>query len=141
MSGRLSEEQIAEWIANGEHFEARSDGEGLSLCYPARFTAPCWKLRYRQGGQQRVLGLGSYRELPLDAARKLAAECRAELKRGGDVAVLLGEARHRRRKVAGNQQALSRAFAVLLKQAASHGAKRMTVTVEFESGGSESWAS
>lgn len=81
---KLTDLQIRDWIKCGEHFEQRGDGEGVFLCYPARFTTPVWKFRYRLAGKPRILNLGSYKTLSLADARKTAKEMRARVALGYD---------------------------------------------------------
>jgi hypothetical protein len=50
------------WVKASERFEQRSDGDGLCLSYRA---SPKWLFRYRFGGKQRVMNLGSYTVLSL----------------------------------------------------------------------------
>jgi integrase len=94
--GTLNDLTIKSWIKAGEHFEGRSDGDGLTLCWPERYAAPFWKFRYRYQGKQRVMKIGSYADLPLADARKAVKRLRAQVDLGHDVA---GEKQER--KVAG----------------------------------------
>jgi len=84
--GGFTDKQIKAWVKAGEHFDLRSDGGGLCLSFRENFSAPVWRLRYRFGGKQRVMVLGSYKDLPLADARKLAKELRARVSLGYDVA-------------------------------------------------------
>lgn len=84
--GKLTDVEICNWIKTGEHFEQRGDGDGLYLCFPARFASPVWKLRYRFAGHARIVNLGSYSKLSLAGARKTAKELRARVTLGYDVA-------------------------------------------------------
>lgn len=93
--GNLSDLQIRDRIKRGEHFEQRSDGDGLVLCYPERFAVPVWKLRYRLAGKQRIMNLGSYKTLSLAEARRTAKELRARVALGFDPA---GEKQERKRE-------------------------------------------
>lgn len=82
----LSDTQIRAWIKAGERFEGRGDGGGLVLCWPERYAVPFWKFRYRFAGKARVMNIGSYSNLSLANARKLAKELRAKVSLGHDVA-------------------------------------------------------
>ena len=83
--GKFTDKGIKTWIKHGEHFAMRSDGEGLGLCFPERFAAPVWRLRYWHGGKRRVIVLGSYRDLSLAEARKQARAYRSRVDSGEDV--------------------------------------------------------
>jgi hypothetical protein len=82
----LTDLQIRNWVKTGERFEQRGDGDGLSLSYRQDFAVPRWRFRYRLAGKRRVMDLGSYSDLSLAAARKLAKELRARVALGYDVA-------------------------------------------------------
>lgn len=82
----LSDIQIKNWIKNNERFEGRSDGNGLYLCFRKDLTTPQWRFRYRFGGKQRVMNLGSYKQLSLAEARKRVKELKANVLSGYDVA-------------------------------------------------------
>jgi integrase len=84
--GSLNDLAIKSWIKTGEHFEGRSDGDGLTLCWPERYAAPFWKFRYRYKGKQRVMKIGDYADLPLADARKAVKRLRAQVDLGHDVA-------------------------------------------------------
>jgi integrase len=83
---KLTDIQIKAWIKNGEHFEGRSDGDGLYLSYRETFAIPIWRLRYKIKGESRWLTMGSYSDLSLADARKQAKELRARVSLGYDVA-------------------------------------------------------
>lgn len=83
---KMTDIQIKAWIRADERFEARSDGNGLSLCFPEKYAAPFWRFRYRFSGKQRVMGIGSYAELSLAKARETAKELSARVALGYDVA-------------------------------------------------------
>lgn len=84
--GTLSDLQIRNWIKAGERFEQRGDGDGLSLRYRVNDATPRWRFRYRFDGKQRIMDLGTYADLSLADARKLAKELRARVALGYDVA-------------------------------------------------------
>ena len=93
--GKLTDLDIRNWMRSGERFEQRGDGDGVYLCFPARFAVPVWKLRYRFAGKPRTVNLGSYRDLSIAGARKTAKELRARVALGYDVA---GEKQERKRE-------------------------------------------
>ena len=93
--GKITDIEIRNWIRAGERFEQRSDGDGLYLSYRDRFAFPLWLFRYRFAGKQRVMGIGSYKELSLSDARKATKELRARVALGYDVA---GEKQERKRE-------------------------------------------
>lgn len=84
--GKLTDMAIRNWIRTGEHFEGRSDGDGLTLCWPDRYAIPFWRFRYRIGGKQRVIQIGSYGQVSLAKARGEAVKLRASVVLGHDVA-------------------------------------------------------
>lgn len=92
---KLTDMQIRAWIKAGEHFEGRSDGDGLVLCWPERYSAPFWKFRYRFQGAQRAVRLGGYSTLSLSKAREEAKLQAARVALGHDVA---GEKQERKRQ-------------------------------------------
>ncbi|HDR8931583.1 tyrosine-type recombinase/integrase [Burkholderia vietnamiensis] len=65
---------------------AKSDGAGLTFTLSAAGTAS-WILRFSHGGRRHELTLGTYPDLPLTAARKLAASKRVEVQQGVNPAV------------------------------------------------------
>lgn len=83
---KLTDIEIRNWIKAAEHFEQRGDGDGLYLCYRDAYATPVWKFRYRFDGKQRVMNMGSYRNVSLAEARRLAKELRARVSLGYDVA-------------------------------------------------------
>ena len=64
---------------------AKSDGNGLTLTLSKNGTS-AWILRYRHGGRQKELTIGRYPDITLAKARELAAEARANIQQGEDVA-------------------------------------------------------
>ncbi len=107
--GKLTDMEIRAWIRAKERFEQRSDGEGLYLSYRETFIVPLWLFRYRFAGKQRVMGLGSYRNLSLADARKTAKELRARVSLGYDVA---GEKQEHKREAAAKIEAAKNALTV-----------------------------
>lgn len=83
---KLTDIQIKAWIKKGEHFEGRSDGDGLVLCYRKEMSSPMWRFRYRFAGKQRQMFIGSYKVLSLADARKKIKELTAQVIMGHDVA-------------------------------------------------------
>ena len=92
---KLSDIEIRNWIKSNERFEMRGDGYGLYLSYRDTFTVPIWRFRYRFAGSPRIMNIGSYRDVSLADARKLAKEYRARVSLGYDVA---GEKQERKLK-------------------------------------------
>ncbi len=58
--GKLTDIQIRAWIKNGEHFEGRSDGDGLYLSFPENYSSPMWRFRYRFAGNKHRLAKGKF---------------------------------------------------------------------------------
>jgi len=109
--GKLSDVDIRRWIAAGERFEGKGDGDGLSLRYRLADAAPRWLFRYRLAGKSRVLHLGSYGALSLAAARKTAKEMRARVALGYDV---VAEKQDRRQKAAAKIEAAQNVVTVAM---------------------------
>ena len=84
--GKLNDMQIRAWIKANDHFEGRSDGDGLTLRFRETDSTPVWRFRYRFAGKPRVMNLGNYGTLSLADARKLTKELRARVALGHDVA-------------------------------------------------------
>ena len=82
----LTDIQIKSWIKSGERFEQRGDGGGLFLSFRTDMATPVWRFRYRFAGLRKVMTLGSYSDLSLAEARRLAKEMRARVALGYDVA-------------------------------------------------------
>jgi len=83
---KLTDMQIRAWIKAGEHFEGRSDGNGLYLRYRETDKSPVWRFRYKLAGKARVMLIGSYTDLSLSKARDAAKELSARVALGYDVA-------------------------------------------------------
>jgi hypothetical protein len=132
--GKLTDELISEWLDAGERFEMRGDGGGLYLSFKASLKTPAWLFRFRQHGEQHKLSLGHYPAMSLDDARQLAASYQRMVDDGESVIAAVGN-----KRVGETGKELARTFSAMLREASLHGAKRMTVTIEFEGG--ESWAS
>ncbi|RBL65141.1 hypothetical protein C3E98_044675, partial [Pseudomonas sp. MWU13-2625] len=84
--GKLTDMQIKAWIKAQEHFEARADGDGLYLSFPARYSVPFWRFRYKIAGKARAVVIGSYADLSLAKARETAKQLAARVALGYDVA-------------------------------------------------------
>ncbi|HEY9276950.1 MAG TPA: Arm DNA-binding domain-containing protein, partial [Methylotenera sp.] len=92
---KLSDMEIRNWIKSNERFDMRGDGDGLYLSYREAFAFPIWRFRYRFAGAQRIMNIGSYRDVSLADARKISKEYRARVSLGYDVA---GEKQERKRE-------------------------------------------
>ena len=105
----LSDMEIRNWIKSNERFEMRGDGDGLYLSYRETFASPIWRFRYRFAGKPRILNIGSYRDISLADARKIAKEYRARVSLGYDVA---GEKQQRKRDAIAKIEAEKNAYTV-----------------------------
>jgi hypothetical protein len=130
---KLTNELITEWIASNQRFEMRGDGGGLYFGFRTDQKTPVWLFRFRQFGEQHKLTLGSYPSISLESARDLARSYRKLIDDNESVIAAVGNKRR-----GDSDKELARTFSALLREASLHGAKRMTVTIEFE--GEESWA-
>lgn len=136
---RFTDEQIKAWMEAGEPFEKRGDGgkNGLYLEFRSGGkTKPGWIFRFRESGKPHHLTLGRYPDLSIEDARALVSSYRKMLESGESVVAAVGNAR-----AVGGEQELAKTFSALLREASRHSAKRMTVTIEFESGEATTWAS
>lgn len=106
---KLTDIQIKSWIKNGEHFEGKSDGDGLYLSYRESFSTPVWRLRYKIKGLSRWITMGSYSDLSLAEARRQAKELRARVALGYDVA---GEKQERKAEALEKIEAKKNAYTV-----------------------------
>lgn len=82
---KLTDAQLREWVRAGKSIAGKSDGDGLTFTLSANGAAS-WTLRYRLGGRLRELTLGRYPDISLKEARRRAAEQRAKIAAGIDVA-------------------------------------------------------
>lgn len=73
------------------------DGRGLFVFISAK-GHKSWRLKYKQGGREKLLVLGSYPDLSLKAAREKAEELQRERREGRDPALVL-----RRRRLVGTE--------------------------------------
>lgn len=62
--------EIRNWIKSNERFDMRGDGDGLYLSYREAFAFPIWRFRYRFAGAQRIMNIGSYRDVSLQMLEK-----------------------------------------------------------------------
>ena len=131
---KLTDELIADWIASNQRFEMRGDGGGLYLAFRAGQKGPVWLFRFRQFGEQHKLSLGAYPAISLESARDLARSYRKLIESNENVIAAVGNKRR-----GDSDKELAKTFSALLREASLRGAKRMSVTIEFE--GAESWAS
>jgi len=83
--GKIKDIEIQAWIRAGKPIAGKSDGDGLTFTLSAKGT-PAWVFRYRLGGKQRELTIGTYPTITLKKARELATEARAKVQQGIDVA-------------------------------------------------------
>jgi integrase len=82
----LTDAAIRGWIARGEYFSKRRDSENLYLEFRESFKFPVWKFRYKLDGRERKMSLGSFRDVGVAQARKVARELRARIALGEDPA-------------------------------------------------------
>ncbi len=104
---KLSDIEIRNWIKAREYFEMQGDGDGLYLSYRPTFSSPIWRFRYRFAGAQRIMNIGSYRDVSLADARKIAKEYRVRVSLGYDVA---GEKQERKREAVAKIEAENNAY-------------------------------
>ena len=104
---KLSDIEIRNWIKSGDRFDMRGDGDGLYLSYRDTYAIPLWRFRYRFAGTQRIMNIGSYRDVSLADARKIAKEYRARVSLGYDVA---GEKQERKREAVAKIEAENNAY-------------------------------
>ncbi len=78
---KLTPGQVQRWSKKpGKYY----DGGGLYLCVSSDRAAASWIFRYMLSGKSREMGLGSFPEIDLSAARETAAHWRAVKARGLD---------------------------------------------------------
>jgi integrase len=82
---QLSDVQLRQWVRSGAPIAGKSDGGGLTFTLSKSGTA-AWVFRYRIGGKQREVTLGTYPTISVKRARELATETRARVQQGVDVA-------------------------------------------------------
>ena len=81
---KLTERAIKTLKPQGKPYKA-ADGAGLHL-YITPAGGKLWRLKYRYGGKEKLLSLGPWPAITVDAARQKAAEARAALRDGKDPA-------------------------------------------------------
>lgn len=86
MSKQLTDIEIRNWIKANERFDGRGVGNGLYIRFRKTDALPTWRFRYRFNGKQRIMSLGSYRDLSLADARKESKRLAARVALGYDVA-------------------------------------------------------
>lgn len=80
----LTDVQLRHWVRSGVPV-AKADGGGLTFTLSAKGAA-AWVLRYRIGGKQREVTVGSYPDVTLTKAREMAAAMRVQVSQGVDLA-------------------------------------------------------
>ncbi|MDD5276020.1 MAG: Arm DNA-binding domain-containing protein [Methylovulum sp.] len=103
---KLSDVQIKSWISKGK---GDGDGDGLVLSYRKDFAVPLWRFRYRFAGKQRVMNIGTYGQVSLAEARRIAKELKARVALGHDVAA---EKQDRKADAVAKIEAKNNAFTV-----------------------------
>lgn len=83
---KLTDVQLRVWVRAGKPVGI-SDGGGLTFTI-SKAGHKAWVYRYRHGGRQRELTIGSYPTISLQAAREKAAIARAEVLSNKDVATI-----------------------------------------------------
>lgn len=76
----LTDVELRQFV-NAKTPVAKSDGDGLTFTLSAAGTAS-WILRFSHGGRRHEITLGTYPDLTLTAARKLASTKRVEVQQG-----------------------------------------------------------
>jgi integrase len=104
---KLTDIEIRNWIKAGERFEGRSAGDGLYLRFRESDISPTWRFRYRFDGKQRVMSLGSYRDVSLADARDTVKKLAAKVALGHDVA---GEKQERKQDALAKIEAEKNAY-------------------------------
>ncbi|MGR2710917.1 integrase [Pseudomonas sp. IB20] len=116
--GKLNPKQIENLTEAGTY----EDGDGLRLTVKAT-GRKSWVLRFQLNGKRREMGLGSFPEVSLKAARIASAEQRKLLAAGADPMTARDAERERQREAQRQQEANRRPFEVLaLEYMAAHGA-------------------
>lgn len=91
--GSLTDVQIRNWVKTGASVHGKSDGGGLTFTLSSSGVAS-WVLRYRHGGHPKEKTIGRYPDISLAEARRLAAEGRARIQSGIDVALQKKKDKH-----------------------------------------------
>jgi len=116
--GKLNAKQVESLTEPGTY----EDGDGLRLVVKAS-GGKSWVLRFQLNGKRREMGLGSFPEVSLKAARIACADQRKLLAAGADPMATRDAERERQREAQRQQEANRRPFEVLaLEYMAAHGA-------------------
>ncbi|WP_455231502.1 tyrosine-type recombinase/integrase [Geopseudomonas aromaticivorans] len=116
--GKLNPKQVENLTEPGTY----EDGDGLRLSVKAT-GRKSWLLRYQINGKRREMGLGSFPEVGLKAARLAAGDQRKLLAAGADPMAARDAERERQREAQRQQEAKRRPFEVLaLEYIEAHGA-------------------
>lgn len=116
--GKLNPKQIENLTEAGTY----EDGDGLRLTVKTT-GRKSWVLRFQLNGKRREMGLGSFPEVNLKAARAACAELRKLLAVGADPMAARDAERQRQREAQRQQEANRRPFEVLaLEYMTAHGA-------------------
>lgn len=117
----------------GQRESRYADGEGLSLLVKEN-GSKLWRFRYRVGKKERVLALGSYKDVSLQQARELKRKARELIAQGIDPADHKKEIEEQRKKEEKNTfEAVTRDFLLFKKKsltAETH--KKMTRMIEAD---------
>ncbi len=93
----------------GEKQVKLSDGDGMYLLVTPQ-GGKCWRLKYRFGGKEKVLALGTYPEVSLSSARDKRTEARRQIAAGIDP----GEARKAQK--ASRSESAANSFEVIARE-------------------------
>ena len=116
--GKLNSRQVENLTEPGTY----EDGDGLRLIVKAT-GRKSWVLRFQLNGKRREMGLGSFPEVSLKAARLAAGDQRKLLAAGADPMAARDAERERQREAQRQQEAKRRPFEVLaLEYIEAHGA-------------------
>lgn len=116
--GKLNPKQVENLTEPGTY----EDGDGLRLVVKAT-GRKSWLLRYQLNGKRREMGLGSFPEVSLKAARLAAGDQRKLLAAGADPMAARDAERERQREAQRQQEATRRPFeALALEYIEAHGA-------------------
>lgn len=116
--GKLNPKQVENLTEPGTY----EDGDGLRLIVKAT-GRKSWVLRFQLNGKRREMGLGSFPEVSLKAARLAAGDQRKLLAAGADPMAARDAERERQREAQRQQEAKRRPFEVLaLEYIEAHGA-------------------
>ena len=115
--GKLNSKQVENLTEPGTY----EDGEGLRLVVKVT-GRKSWVLRYQLNGKRREMGLGSFPEVSLRAARIACADQRKLLAGGTDPMAARDAERERQREAQRQQEASRRSFeALALEYIEAHG--------------------